>query len=111
MVRRPRPAYGPTMVILLGVLWIFAGSARAQQPPPPPGPQTPSPSTQPPQFAQQVDVVAVTPIHGVGLSKLKVPANVQVFSAEQVRLTVAPDVATLLKDRAAGTPRRARGHR
>lgn len=75
---------------LLPVLIVCAVAAPAwgQQPAQPPSPQ-------PPQFEERVDVVAVTPIHGVGLERLKVPANVQVFTAPQ--LTPATlDVSDLL---------------
>ena len=46
-------------------------------------------------------MVAVTPIHGVGVDRLKVPANVQVFSAADVNASTL-DVAGLLATRAAG---------
>lgn len=61
----------------LCVLFNLA-SAVAQEPPPagqaPPG--------QPPRVEERIEVVGITPIHGIGLPRLKVPANVQVFTAE-----------------------------
>src|SRR5688572_12086755 len=55
----------------------------------------------PPRIEERVDVVGVTPIHGIGLPKTKVPANVQVFTAHQVTTSLALDVPTLLTERAA----------
>lgn len=55
----------------------------------------------PPRIEERVDVVGVTPIHGIGLAKTKVPANVQVITADQVTTSLALDVPTLLTERAA----------
>lgn len=78
---------------------MLAARASAQEPA-----QAPAtvPSDQQPRIEERVEVVAVTPIHGIGLSRLKVPANVQVFTADQVRSSAAVDVPRLLADRAAG---------
>ena len=46
-------------------------------------------------------MVGVTPIHGFGLDRLKVPGNVQVFTAEAIGTALALDVPTLLAERAA----------
>jgi outer membrane receptor protein involved in Fe transport len=78
----------------LCVLFNLA-SAVAQEPPPagqaPPG--------QPPRVEERVEVVGITPIHGIGLPRLKVPANVQVFTADQSPPT-ALDVPARLDSRA-----------
>jgi iron complex outermembrane receptor protein len=55
---------------------------------------------QPPTFEEQVEVVGVTPIHGVGVSRLKVPANVQTFTVSSDGTRATTDVATLLNSRA-----------
>jgi outer membrane receptor protein involved in Fe transport len=55
----------------------------------------------PPRIEERVDVVGVTPIHGIGLAESKVPANVQVFTADQLTTSLALDVPTLLTERAA----------
>jgi outer membrane receptor protein involved in Fe transport len=80
----------------LTIVAIVALGARvsAQEPP------APSPASQPPSFEEQVEVVAVTPIHGVGLSRLKFPANVQTFTVDPGETASTPDVATLLNSRA-----------
>jgi len=69
-------------------------SAQAQEP------QTPN-DQNPPRVEERVEVVGVTPIHGVGLDRRKVPANVQVFTADQLHSSRPPDVASLLTERAA----------
>lgn len=78
----------------------IALSAAAQQAEP--QSQQPDASTpaQQPHFEERVDVVAVTPIHGFGLPKERIPANVQVFTAGQIDASTL-DVAGLLADRAA----------
>ncbi|HVH26209.1 MAG TPA: TonB-dependent receptor [Vicinamibacterales bacterium] len=68
----------------------------AQEPSVSPAP----PADQPPSFEEQVEVVAVTPIHGVGLSILKIPANVQTFTFDPDQSLATPDVASLLSSRA-----------
>ena len=49
--------------------------------PPVADPAAPSP----PRFDETVEVVGVTPVHGVGLPARRVPANVQVITAEPLR--------------------------
>ena len=53
------------------------------------------------RFEQQVDVVGVTPVHGIGLPRTKVPSNVQVFTPGAARVGQAPEIATQLNERAA----------
>jgi len=79
-----------------GLLWP-AAVLDAQQPsvPDPTSPQTP-------QIQERVEVVGVTPIHGIGLPAAKVPANVQVFTAADADSSLTLDVPALLADRAAG---------
>lgn len=50
----------------------------AAQDPQPPTSAPPDPA--PPRVEESVDVVAVTPLHGSGLPRLSIPANVQVIS-------------------------------
>jgi hypothetical protein len=71
----------------------------AQQPP-----SNQQPTQQPPRIEERVEVVGITPIHGIGLARTKVPSNVQVFTADQLRSSTAADVPTLLTDRAASVP-------
>jgi iron complex outermembrane recepter protein len=73
---------------------LLAVCAAAQDTPPPP-PEAPSP-----QFSENVEVVAVTPIHGLGVPKWKVATNVQVFSAPRLPEVAPGDVAGLLSQRA-----------
>jgi fatty-acid desaturase/outer membrane receptor protein involved in Fe transport len=58
-------------VLLSGPAW--AQTPEAEQPPP-----------EPVQFKEAVEVVGVTPIHGLGLAISKVPSNVQVATASDV---------------------------
>ena len=75
--------------------WVFVAAAecaRAQQPQaPPPDPQA---------FAAAVEVIGVTPIHGVGLPASMVPANVQVLAGEPFE-TGSRELPLLLAERAA----------
>ncbi|MBI3050773.1 MAG: TonB-dependent receptor [Acidobacteria bacterium] len=79
----------------LMLLWP-AADAAAQQPAPDPQP------AQAPPIEERVEVVGVTPIHGIGLPAAKVPANVQVFTATDVDPALTLDVPALVADRAAG---------
>jgi len=85
-----------TCAATLYVLFSLA-PAEAQQPPPagqtPPG--------QPPRVEERVEVVGVTPIHGIGLPRLKIPANVQIFTVEQSPPNTL-DVPARLNSRASG---------
>ena len=63
-------------------------------------PQEAPPDT-PPRFEETVEIVAVTPIHGLGVPKSKVPANVQSFTVGQFGDAGRPDLSRLLLDRAA----------
>lgn len=83
------------LVVVLAHPAIGYAQAAGEQPPErPDAPQTPL------AFEAQVDVIAVTPIHGVGLSRLKIPSNVQVFTADDAS-AATPDPASLLAARAA----------
>ncbi len=77
------------------VLLLVTRTAFAQQPLPAETPGEP----QPPRFEDQIDVVAITPIHGMGLAVRLVPSNIQVFRAGDLR--GALDVSTALAQRAA----------
>ena len=77
------------------ILLLVAAPVAAQEPAPPP----PSDAQQP-QFSENVDVVAVTPIHGLGVPKTKVAANVQVIVPPPVPALAPPDAARLLAERA-----------
>lgn len=82
-------------ICIVGLIAAATGSS-AQQP-------TGTVSTPPAQgqkIEERVEIVAVTPIHGLGLSKLKVPSNVQVITAKQVQASTL-DVPHLLGGRAA----------
>jgi outer membrane receptor protein involved in Fe transport len=83
---------------MVAALILLARLTSAQTTQPDPA-TTQAPS--PPSFAQQVDVVAVTPLHGVGVPRLHVPANVQVFTAEQIGALVPLHAAAVLDTRAA----------
>ena len=84
-----RLTFAPLLVLALSA---SARAAADQQPAPQP----------PPRVETTVDVVAVTPIDGLGLPREKVAANVQVFTAERVASTLTFDVPGLLDTRAAG---------
>jgi iron complex outermembrane recepter protein len=77
------------------VSWIVflaaVQSARGQQQQPP----QPDPHT----FTTAVEVVGVTPLHGIGLPATRVPANVQVLGMEWFD-SGAPELPALLVERA-----------
>ena len=73
---------------------LIAAPVAAQDPAPPPS------DAQQPQFSENVEVVAVTPIHGLGVPKSKVAANVQVIVPPAVPALAPPDAARLLAERA-----------
>jgi iron complex outermembrane recepter protein len=86
---------------------MFAGLLVAllsfEQPSPPatqPAPPVPPPA--PLVHEERVEVVAPTPLHGVGLPILKVPANVQAFTATDLRHTAVADLVSLLASQAGG---------
>jgi iron complex outermembrane receptor protein len=80
------------------ILLVAAAPAMAQEPQPQP---TPGPEAQPAaQFNETVEVVAVTPIHGLGVPKSKVAANIQVFAAPREPALAPADAAGLLAERA-----------
>ena len=82
-------------LVLLGSLVLRAG-ALAQEP----SPAEPSRQSQP-TYEEDVEVIGITPIHGLGLSILKVPANVQVFTADPMERLLPLDVPSVLSARAA----------
>ena len=73
---------------------LLAAPAVAQDPAPP------SPDEAQPQFSENVEVVAVTPLHGLAVPKSKVAANVQVIVPPPVPALAPPDAARLLAERA-----------
>jgi iron complex outermembrane receptor protein len=85
------------MRIALAAMLVFLPAlASAQVPPPPSDPTAPGPpSRQAPRATETVDVVAVTPLHGSGVPRTHLPANVQVID---VRTAPGPvtDLAALL---------------
>ena len=74
---------------------LLLAACAAAQDTPPPLPEAPSP-----QFSENVEVVAVTPIHGLGVAKWKVATNVQIFAAPRAPEVPPGDVAGLLSQRA-----------
>jgi outer membrane receptor protein involved in Fe transport len=86
-----------SVTLLAGSVLLLTGSAQAQQASTPVRQQDP----QPPPFEEHIEVVAVTPVHGIGLPRLKVPANVQVFAADQIAASAPLDIPMLLAERAA----------
>jgi iron complex outermembrane recepter protein len=79
----------PLVVILI----IGASASAAAQPPPADAPP-------PPQFSEAVEVVAVTPVHGLEVPKTKVAANVQIFTPARVPALAPSDASRLLAERA-----------
>ncbi len=92
MMRLLRESARALAVLLSGALLPAAGLAQAP---------ASTPYEQPPAYEEQIEVVGVTPIHGLGMPALKVPANVQVFTAERTRDPAALDVPAQLTNRAA----------
>jgi outer membrane receptor protein involved in Fe transport len=85
------------LVSILCVLGLCASAASAQQPD---TQQPASVAPAAPRVEERVEVVGVTPIHGTGLPTAKVPANVQVFSSDQLRSSLAIDAPSFLAGRA-----------
>jgi iron complex outermembrane receptor protein len=71
-----------------------ANAAAGQTTQPPPADAPP-----PPQFSEAVEVVAVTPVHGLEVPKTKVAANVQIFTASRVPALSPSDASRLLAER------------
>lgn len=69
-----------TLLLAAVLLWTVL-PARAQATPTPPADQPA------PQFTDTVEVVGVTPIHGVGIARSKIPSNVQVSTADDLKRT------------------------
>jgi iron complex outermembrane recepter protein len=51
-----------------------------------PGQPSPSPQT-PPTFAESIEIVGATPIHGLGIDRNKIPGNVQAITADTLGRT------------------------
>ena len=64
-------------------------------------PSAAQPAEPPPAFTEQVEVVAVTPVHGLGVARWKVPTNVQMFTAPRLPAEGPSDPAGVLASRAA----------
>jgi iron complex outermembrane receptor protein len=56
-------------------------------------PPTQSSPQSPPTFEETVEVVGVTPLHGLGIDRSKIPANVQTANADDLRRTGGVSVA------------------
>ena len=74
--------------LIFGVLWATPLSAQPASQPPDPVP--------PLQLRETVDVVGVTPIHGLGVSRDKVPANVQTATAMDIARMPGAQVSDVL---------------
>ncbi len=83
-------------------VWLIVAAARSAWPAAIAAQQPPAPDPQAPPIEERVEVVGVTPIHGIGLPAAKVPANVQVFTAADADAARTLDVPSLLAERAAG---------
>ena len=77
------------------IVSLIAAPVAAQESAPPA-----TKDSQQPQFSENVEVVAVTPIHGLGVPKSKVAANVQVIVPPAVPALAPSDTARLLAERA-----------
>lgn len=76
-------------------LALLPGSAAAQTSPPPP-PQPP-----PASYKEVVEVVAVTPLQGLGVPRMLVPAQIQVLTADDFRRSPSVSFGALLAARLA----------
>jgi outer membrane receptor protein involved in Fe transport len=77
----------------------LALAAGAQEPARPPDARD---APQIPRIEERVEIVSVTPVHGIGLPTTRIPSNVQVFTAARAQSAPGGDVAALLNERAAG---------
>ena len=68
-------------------------------------PAAPAPPAPALVHEERVEVIAPTPLHGVGLPIEKIPANVQAFTAGDLRHGVVADLASVLATRAGGVRR------
>jgi outer membrane receptor protein involved in Fe transport len=80
-------------VILVISVSVRAGAQQTTQQPPADVPPSP-------QFSEAVEVVAVTPVHGLEVPKAKVAANVQIFTPPRVPALAPSDASRLLAERA-----------
>jgi iron complex outermembrane receptor protein len=83
----------PLVVMLIMSVSASAVARQTTQPPPTDAPP-------PPQFSEAVEVVAVTPVHGLEVPKTKVAANVQIFTPPRVPALAPSDASRLLAERA-----------
>jgi outer membrane receptor protein involved in Fe transport len=80
MAGRPHGAVGwcgPLTIALAAVLSTAPAAAQSSTP----EPAQSTSQAEPPQYEETIDVVGVTPIHGIGIDRDKVPANVQTATA------------------------------
>ena len=78
------------------ILLAFAGDVSAQS-----AAQPKEPPDDTSRFEERIEVVGVTPVHGIGLPKLLIPSNVQVLTWDTREIGRMPDVPGLLNERAA----------
>jgi iron complex outermembrane recepter protein len=84
----------PMRTLCALLLWAVPALAFGQESAPPP----PSPPQQvPPTFEETVDVVGATPLHGLGIERNKIPANVHTATATELRRTGGISVAEQLE--------------
>jgi outer membrane receptor protein involved in Fe transport len=73
--------------MIVGAAAMGVASAQAPEPK-----QPPQPPQQPPTFEETIEVVGATPIHGLGIDRNKIPANVQTATADALERTGAISV-------------------
>ena len=74
---------------------------QTQTPAPPAAPAAPQPDPQAPVVREQVEVVGVTPVHGLGVPISMVPANVQILTAGDMDRRPGASFGELLASRLA----------
>lgn len=77
-------------VVVVFVALSMSGVAAAQTPE---SPQTPAGAPPAPRFEEAVEVVATTPIHGLGIARDKIPSNIQAASAGDLGRTGGTQLA------------------
>ncbi len=78
-----------TRIAIVGVVLVIAESVVMAQVPAPNQPQT----QVPPTFEETVEVVGATPLHGLGIDRNKIPANVHTVDADALRRTGGASVS------------------
>ena len=78
-----------TRIAIVGVVLVIAESVVMAQVPAPNQPQT----QVPPTFEETVEVVGATPLHGMGIDRNKIPANVHTVDADALRRTGGASVS------------------